>query len=73
MGTAKTDEAKGRAKRAAGEIAGDDQLRGEGTVDKVAGKIKDTVDVAADKAKDLMRKADRDRDGDSERDTDATR
>jgi len=45
------DEAKGRAKRAAGELTGDDGLKREGTVDKAAGKAKDAVDKVAGKAK----------------------
>jgi uncharacterized protein YjbJ (UPF0337 family) len=48
------DEAKGRAKRAAGELTGDEKLKREGTVDKAAGKAKETVDKAADKGKSLM-------------------
>jgi uncharacterized protein YjbJ (UPF0337 family) len=50
------DEAKGRSKRAAGELTGDDDLKREGTIDKAAGKAKETVDKAADKAKDLLEK-----------------
>jgi uncharacterized protein YjbJ (UPF0337 family) len=45
------DEAKGRAKRAVGELTGDDDLKREGSVDKAAGKVKDAVDKVADKAK----------------------
>jgi uncharacterized protein YjbJ (UPF0337 family) len=48
------DEAKGKTKRAAGELTDDDRLKGEGTVDKVAGEAKKAVDKAADKAKQLM-------------------
>jgi uncharacterized protein YjbJ (UPF0337 family) len=48
------DEAKGRAKRAAGELTDDDKLKREGTVDKAAGKAKGSVDRAAGKAKELM-------------------
>ena len=48
------DEAKGRAKRAAGELSDDDNLKREGTIDKAAGKAKDSVDKAAGKAKELM-------------------
>jgi uncharacterized protein YjbJ (UPF0337 family) len=48
------DEAKGRAKRAAGELTDDDKLKHEGTVDKAAGKAKESVDKAARKAKELM-------------------
>ena len=49
------DEAKGRAKRAAGELTDDEKLKREGTVDKAAGKAKETVDKAADKAKRLIK------------------
>jgi uncharacterized protein YjbJ (UPF0337 family) len=48
------DEAKGRAKRAAGELTDDDKLKREGTVDKAAGKAKESVDKAAGKAKELL-------------------
>jgi uncharacterized protein YjbJ (UPF0337 family) len=49
-----TDELKGRAKSAAGELTDDDRLKREGSVDKAAGKAKDWVDKAADKAKDKL-------------------
>jgi uncharacterized protein YjbJ (UPF0337 family) len=45
------DEAKGRVKRAAGELTDDEKLKREGSVDKAAGAAKRTVDRAADKAK----------------------
>jgi uncharacterized protein YjbJ (UPF0337 family) len=48
------DEAKGRMKRAAGELSGDKRLKREGTVDKAAGKAKKAVDKAAARAKDLV-------------------
>jgi uncharacterized protein YjbJ (UPF0337 family) len=51
-----TDEAKGRVKRAAGELSDNEKLKHEGAVDKAAGKAKETVDKAADKAKDLLEK-----------------
>ena len=50
------DEAKGRVKRAAGELTDDEKLKREGTVDKAAGAAKRTVDKAADKAKDALDK-----------------
>jgi uncharacterized protein YjbJ (UPF0337 family) len=52
--TGNMDEAKGRAKRAAGELTDDEELKREGTVDKAAGKAKEAVDKAADKTKSLM-------------------
>ena len=54
MGNA--DEAKGRAKRAAGELIGDADLKREGTVDKAAGKAKDAIDKVGDKAKGEVKK-----------------
>jgi uncharacterized protein YjbJ (UPF0337 family) len=48
---ANADEAKGRAKRAAGELTDDEKLKREGTVDKAAGKAKEAIDEAAEKAK----------------------
>ena len=43
-----TDEAKGRVKRAAGELSDNEKLKHEGTVDKAAAKAKETVDKAAE-------------------------
>ncbi|HLM16670.1 MAG TPA: CsbD family protein [Acidimicrobiia bacterium] len=48
------DEAKGRAKQAAGDITGDDDLRREGQVDEKAGQAKDKVGDAKDKAEDVI-------------------
>jgi uncharacterized protein YjbJ (UPF0337 family) len=50
------DEAKGRAKRAIGELTGDDELKREGTIDKATGTAKDGADKVADKAKDSLGK-----------------
>jgi uncharacterized protein YjbJ (UPF0337 family) len=50
------DDIKGRVKKAVGELKDDDELKQEGTVDKVAGKVKDAVDKAADKAKGALKK-----------------
>lgn len=50
------DEAKGRVKEAAGSLTGDDDLKREGKVDKAVGGVKDTVDKAADKVKDVLGK-----------------
>lgn len=47
----KTDDLKGRVKEAAGAIADDDRLRREGKTDQAAGKIKQTVEKAVDRAK----------------------
>ncbi len=53
---ANKDEAKGRVKEAAGNLTGDEDLEQEGKVDRVVGGVKDTVDKAADKVKDVFRK-----------------
>ena len=43
------DNAKGKAKEAAGDLTGNDRLKGEGKVDQTKGKVKDAVDRVADK------------------------
>ncbi len=40
----KIDKAKGRIKKAVGEVTGSRKLKNEGTIDKVAGSIKSGVD-----------------------------
>lgn len=49
-----TDRAKGSVKKAAGELTGDESLKNEGRVDKGEGRIKEKLDEAADKVKDLL-------------------
>ena len=60
------DEAKGRAKEAAGALTGDKDLKAEGKGDQAAGKVKqaaeaakDKVDDAVDAVKDAFQKDDR--------------
>jgi uncharacterized protein YjbJ (UPF0337 family) len=48
------DEAKGRAKEAAGDLTDDDKLKREGKVDRAVSSIKEKVDDAADKVKDKV-------------------
>jgi len=48
------DEAKGRIKKAAGDLTGDKDLQREGKVDEAAGKVKGAVDDASDKVKDAL-------------------
>lgn len=55
------DDAKGRVKEAAGSLAGDDDLKREGKVDRASGAVKDGLDKASDKLKDALGKG-RDRD-----------
>jgi uncharacterized protein YjbJ (UPF0337 family) len=51
------DKAKGRAKKATGELTGDDSLKNEGRVDKATGKVKEGAGKAAEKAKKGIRRA----------------
>ena len=54
MGDGTTDDLKGRAKEAAGDLTDDDGLKREGKVDRATGTVKDKVGDAADKAKDVV-------------------
>jgi uncharacterized protein YjbJ (UPF0337 family) len=54
MSDGKVDKVKGRAKEAVGDLTDDDDLKREGKVDKATGSVKDKVDKAADKAKDVV-------------------
>lgn len=49
-----SDEAKGRAKEAAGAVTGNDELRNEGKVDQAVAGVKDAVDGVADKVKSIL-------------------
>jgi uncharacterized protein YjbJ (UPF0337 family) len=44
----KSDEMKGRVKKAVGELTGNDKLKREGDLDKAAGKVKQGVDKVKD-------------------------
>ena len=58
------DEAKGRAKEAAGDLTDDDSLKREGKVDRAVSDVKEKVDDVADKVKERLggdKDADRDR------------
>jgi len=50
------DDAKGRAKEAAGDLTGDKDLKREGKADRGAGALKDGVDKATDKIKDALKR-----------------
>jgi uncharacterized protein YjbJ (UPF0337 family) len=45
------DEAKGRAKEAAGDLTDDEDLEREGKIDQGTGKVKDAVESVSDKLK----------------------
>lgn len=53
----KIDKAKGRAKKAAGDLSGDQSLKDRGRTDEAKGKVKGGVDKAASKAKKAMKKS----------------
>ncbi len=50
------DDAKGRAKEAAGALTGDDQLKHEGKVDRAAGKVKEAVEEVKEKIEGVLHK-----------------
>jgi uncharacterized protein YjbJ (UPF0337 family) len=52
------DESAGRLKEAAGSLLDDDELKNEGKGDRAKASVKDKIDKAADKAKEVL---DRDR------------
>jgi uncharacterized protein YjbJ (UPF0337 family) len=49
-----TDDLKGRAKEAAGDLTDDRDLKNEGKADRASGKAKDFVDDMKDKAEDAI-------------------
>ena len=59
------DEAKGRAKEAAGDLTDDQELKNEGKTDRAVSDMKEKIDDVGDKIKDAVGK-DRDR-GDDDR------
>jgi uncharacterized protein YjbJ (UPF0337 family) len=50
-------EAKGNVKEAAGKMAGNQRLEGEGLIDQAKGKTRGNYGDAKEKAKDLIDKA----------------
>jgi len=51
---ADTTEFKGRVKEAAGDLTDDKNLQNEGKADQAGGKMKDKIDDAVDKVKDVI-------------------
>ncbi len=49
-----TDKFKGKAKQAAGDVTGDEELRQEGKLDEAGGKVKDVASDVKDKAEDAV-------------------
>jgi len=52
----KTDQAKGRVKKAVAELTDDEDLKREGQIDEASGKIKEATEKVADKARAAVRK-----------------
>ena len=50
------DKAKGRVKKAVGELTDNKDLKREGDIDKVSGKVKEVNKKVADKAREVIRK-----------------
>jgi uncharacterized protein YjbJ (UPF0337 family) len=50
----KIDDMKGRAKEAAGVVAGDDDLEREGKLDQTGAAVKDKAEQASDKLSDAV-------------------
>jgi uncharacterized protein YjbJ (UPF0337 family) len=51
-----TDDIKGRAKEAIGDLTDDKDLKNEGRADRASGKVKDVMDEVKDKADDAIDK-----------------
>jgi uncharacterized protein YjbJ (UPF0337 family) len=50
----KSDDLKGRAKEAVGDLTDNDELKREGKADRAGGKAKEVIENAGEKAKDLV-------------------
>jgi uncharacterized protein YjbJ (UPF0337 family) len=50
----KSDDLKGRAKEAVGDLTDNDELKREGQADRAGGKAKEVIENAGEKAKDLV-------------------
>jgi uncharacterized protein YjbJ (UPF0337 family) len=49
-----SDDLKGRAKEAIGDLTDNDELKREGHVDRAGGKAKKVIDDLGEKAKDIV-------------------
>jgi uncharacterized protein YjbJ (UPF0337 family) len=54
MSDHKAEDAKGRAKEAAGSLTDDDDLKREGKADQASSSVKDKVEDAVDSVKDKV-------------------
>ena len=50
------DKAKGRVKKAVGELTDNEDLKREGKIDQTTGKVKDVTQKVADKAREAVHK-----------------
>jgi uncharacterized protein YjbJ (UPF0337 family) len=50
----KSDDLKGRAKEAVGDLTDNDELKREGQADRAGGKVKEVIENAGETAKDLV-------------------
>jgi uncharacterized protein YjbJ (UPF0337 family) len=50
------DKAKGRVKKAVGDLTDDEDLKREGEIDETTGKVKGAIEKVADKAREVVRK-----------------
>jgi uncharacterized protein YjbJ (UPF0337 family) len=55
--TGKTDQMKGKAKEAVGELTGNKDLKSEGKADRQAGEAKEKFDKVEEKVEELIDKA----------------
>jgi uncharacterized protein YjbJ (UPF0337 family) len=62
MSSPRQDETKGRIKESAGAMTNDDELKREGKRDQAAAGIKERVENAVDKVKDMLNDNDNQKD-----------
>lgn len=59
MSEGRFEEAKGRTKKAAGEVSGDEELQREGQAEKTSGTVKEKLNAAIDRMKRPFSRRDR--------------
>ena len=57
MSNGTADEVKGRVKEAAGALAGNEELKREGRIDQLVGKVKQMINELVDKAKAIAKRS----------------
>lgn len=69
------DELKGKAKKAFGDLTGNDKMQREGKMDEIAGKVQEAAGIAAEKVEgaiDSVKEAVRKKNSDAHENSDAT-